>query len=185
MKKLICSIVSFTTLCLSNPIQAKMVESGIASIYSVRTNNGTVTASGVPLSDYSFTAAHKTLPLGSFVKVVCQKTKKSVVVKITDRGPYVKGRVIDLTPKAAKAIGLDWHKGLTKVSIVKVNSNDLKVKKNIQTRAIKVSPLKGAPFINSSIITKQNDPLRWTNTDTAFALCVVAVAIYIFLARNE
>jgi rare lipoprotein A len=185
MKKLICSIVSFTALCLSNPIQAKMAESGIASIYSVRTNNGTVTASGIPLSDYSLTAAHKTLPLGSFVKVICQKTKKSVVVKITDRGPYVKGRVIDLTPKAAKAIGLDWHKGLAKVSIVKVNSNDLKVKKNIKTRAIKVAPSKGAPFINSSIIAKQNDLLYWTNTDTAFALCVIVASIYVFLARNE
>ncbi len=53
------------------------------------------------------TAAHKTLPLGARVKVTNKKNGKSVVVRIDDRGPYVAGRIIDLTPAGARALGMD------------------------------------------------------------------------------
>ena len=76
--------------------------SGIASIYSGgRTANGEFAAAG------GLTAAHRTLPFGTMVKVTNQSTGRSVVVRINDRGPFVRGRVIDLTPAGARAIGVD------------------------------------------------------------------------------
>ena len=83
--------------------QSVLAESGIASIYS--TNEGTQTASGVKLDDNALTAAHRTLPFGSKVRVTNTKNGQTVVVTITDRGPFVPGRVIDLTPAGAQALG--------------------------------------------------------------------------------
>jgi rare lipoprotein A len=74
---------------------------GIASIYS-----GGKTASGEPMSPGALTAAHPTLPFGSKVRVTNSHTGRSVVVRINDRGPFVKGRVIDLSPAAARIIGV-------------------------------------------------------------------------------
>lgn len=109
------AILLITTLLL--PLLGFSTETGLASLYSVKSNRGTVTASGIPLNDSKLTAAHKTLKLGTKVLVTCLKTNKQVVVTITDRGPYIRNRIIDLTPAAGKAIGLDMKKGLTKVTI--------------------------------------------------------------------
>jgi len=89
-------------------------QSGIASVYSSR--EGTRTASGVRLRDGGLTAAHRTLPFGTKVKVTHRKTGKSVVVTITDRGPFVRGRIIDLTPAGARALGFS---GLAPVTVEK------------------------------------------------------------------
>ena len=67
----------------------------------------------------AMTAAHKTLPLGSVVKVVDQRTGKSVQVTINDRGPYIKGRIIDLSKTAATRLGFK-NAGTTKVCITRV-----------------------------------------------------------------
>ena len=75
--------------------------SGTASIYS-----GGHTASGERASSRALTAAHPTLPFGSIARVTNRRTGRSVVVRINDRGPHMRGRVIDLTPAAANAIGL-------------------------------------------------------------------------------
>jgi len=88
---------------------------GIASYYGAELH-GRRTASGVPFDMYAFTAAHKTLPFGTRVKVTYLATGKSVVVEINDRGPYVRGRIIDLSAAAAKAIGL-YANGIGKVRI--------------------------------------------------------------------
>jgi rare lipoprotein A len=77
--------------------------SGIASVYSVESGAGT--ASGARLNPGAFTAAHRTLPFGTKVRVTNKNNGRSVVVTINDRGPFVQGRVIDLTPAAAHAIG--------------------------------------------------------------------------------
>jgi rare lipoprotein A len=77
-------------------------QQGVASVYS-----GERTANGEWANAARLTAAHKTLPFGTLVKVTHRRTGKSVVVRINDRGPYVRGRVIDLTPAAAQAIGSD------------------------------------------------------------------------------
>ena len=84
-------------------------ESGIASVYS-----GEKTANGEYAHATAFTAAHRTLPFGTFVEVTNTRTGRSVIVRINDRGPFIAGRVIDLTPAGAKAIGSN---GLTRVEL--------------------------------------------------------------------
>jgi rare lipoprotein A len=72
------------------------------------------TASGERMNSNAMTAAHRTLPFGTMVTVVNNHTGRSVVVRINDRGPFVQGRVIDLSPAAARAIGVS---GLAAVSL--------------------------------------------------------------------
>ncbi len=79
---------------------------GIASFYGAKFN-GRRTASGEKFTNSTLTAAHKTLPFGSKVQVTNLRNGKSVVVRINDRGPFVKGRIIDLSKAAAKKIGLN------------------------------------------------------------------------------
>ena len=75
---------------------------GVASVYSHE--SGSATASGEKLDCEALTAAHRTLPLGTKVKVTNKSNGRSVIVTINDRGPFVRGRIIDLTPAAAHAI---------------------------------------------------------------------------------
>jgi len=82
---------------------------GIASVYS-----GGGTASGERMNPGALTAAHPSLPFGTKVRVTNNHTGRSVIVRINDRGPFVKGRVIDLSPAAAKAIGVG---GIAQVSL--------------------------------------------------------------------
>lgn len=77
-------------------------QSGIASIYAYR---GEPTANGERANPGGLTAAHKTLPFGTRVQVVNKQNGRSVVVRINDRGPFVAGRVIDLTPAGARVLG--------------------------------------------------------------------------------
>jgi rare lipoprotein A len=95
-------------LCLL-PLSSFAAERGIASQY----NYGR-TASGEMLRVGALTAAHRTLPFGTMVRVTNLKNGRSVVVRINDRGPYVRGRIIDLTPAGAHAIGMG---GLAHVSL--------------------------------------------------------------------
>ena len=85
---------------------------GIASIYTTRECHGHGTASGERLNDGALTAAHRTLPFGSHVLV--RHGSYQAVVRITDRGPYVRGRIIDVTLAAAHQLHLA---GLGSVSI--------------------------------------------------------------------
>ena len=87
---------------------------GVASVYS--TESGSGTASGQKLNPHALTAAHRTLPFGSKVKVTNKHNGRSVVVTINDRGPFVRSRVIDVTPAAARVLGFS---GLAQVSIDK------------------------------------------------------------------
>lgn len=79
-------------------------EEGKASYYS-RKLQGRKMANGEPYRKGKLTAAHKTLPFGTKIKVTNLQTNKTVKVKITDRGPFVKGRVVDLSEAAARKIG--------------------------------------------------------------------------------
>ena len=92
------------------------IQHGKASWYSVGTNSGTRTASGERLSNSAYTAAHKTLPLGTKVRVVNEANGKSEVVTITDRGPFVKGRIIDVTIGSAERLGF-VHRGVAAVRV--------------------------------------------------------------------
>lgn len=89
----------------ADPLPVQSVQHGKASWYSVRTNSGTRTASGQRLSNEAATAAHKTLPMGTKVRVINEANGKSEVVTITDRGPYKKGRIIDVTIGIAERLG--------------------------------------------------------------------------------
>ena len=95
--------------CLVGVPMAASAQSGVASIYS-----GGLTANGEHASPGGLTAAHKTLPFGTMVRVTNQSTGRSVVVRINDRGPFVSGRVIDLTPAGAHALGFS---GLAHVTL--------------------------------------------------------------------
>jgi len=74
------------------------------------------TASGERFDNYAMTAAHKTLPFGTEVKVTNSNNGKSVTVRINDRGPFVKGRIIDLSRAAFSQIA-DLDRGVVKVEI--------------------------------------------------------------------
>jgi rare lipoprotein A len=89
-------------------------QSGIASVYAYR---GGKTASGQAANPARLTAAHRSLPFGTKVKVTNKRNGKTVVVTINDRGPFVRGRIIDLTPAGSRALGFS---GLAPVSIAKM-----------------------------------------------------------------
>jgi peptidoglycan lytic transglycosylase len=86
--------------------------SGVASVYS--TDSGSGTASGQKLNPNALTAAHRTLPFGTKVRVTNKSNGRSVIVTINDRGPFTRGRIIDVTPAAARALGFS---GLAQVSL--------------------------------------------------------------------
>ena len=85
--------------------QKKIKQTGKASYYADKFH-GRTTANGEKFNMHDITAAHKTLPFGTKVKVTNLKNNKSVVVRINDRGPYAKGRIIDLSKAAAKKIDM-------------------------------------------------------------------------------
>jgi rare lipoprotein A len=111
------ALTSLTKLVLSSVLLASTVvlpmtasaQEGIASVYS-----GERTANGEYAHATGLTAAHRTLPFGTKVRVTNHQTGRSVVVRINDRGPFVSGRIIDLTPAGARALGMD---GLAHVSV--------------------------------------------------------------------
>lgn len=82
-----------------------LTEEGVASYYSVGFN-GKLTASGEVFNKNAFTAAHRTFPFGTLLRVTNLSNGKSVEVTVNDRGPYEKGRIIDLSEAAARAIGM-------------------------------------------------------------------------------
>lgn len=96
-------------------IPPRLYEIGVASWYGSYFQ-GRLTASVEPYNMYALTAAHKTLPLGSRVKITNLANKKSIIVRINDRGPYVGERVIDLSFEAARKIGFAYH-GLARVAV--------------------------------------------------------------------
>lgn len=84
----------------------QLVEQGDASWYGKKFH-GRITSSGETYDMFAMTAAHKTLPLPSYVRVTNLQNNLAVVVKVNDRGPFLKGRIIDLSFAAAAKIGLD------------------------------------------------------------------------------
>jgi rare lipoprotein A len=107
---LLAAVVQFLPLAAS--YARAEGQSGVASVYS--TESGSRTASGVRLNPGAMTAAHRSLPFGSKVRVTNRRNGRSVVVTVNDRGPFVRGRIIDVTPAAAQALGFS---GLTQVTV--------------------------------------------------------------------
>jgi len=102
----ICGVAMVFT-CTSGAI----AESGLASVYAY---SGGKTASGERTNPSGLTAAHRTLKFGTRVRVTNRRNGRSVTVRINDRGPFMRGRVIDLTPAGARALGFS---GLAPVTL--------------------------------------------------------------------
>jgi rare lipoprotein A len=107
---------------LPSPSQPTIVETGLASWYGPGFH-GKLTASGEVFNQAKFTAAHRTLPWGSRVRVTNLANGKSVIVQINDRGPAVKGRIIDLSRAAARALDM-VSAGITAVRVEWLSESD-------------------------------------------------------------
>lgn len=110
------SVITLAASLLAAPLvtgtdKAHAQQSGIASHYD---HAGRKTANGERANPRGLTAAHRSLPFGTKVRVTNKRNGRSIVVRINDRGPYVRGRVIDLTTSAARAIGFS---GLAPVTL--------------------------------------------------------------------
>jgi rare lipoprotein A len=108
------SSIFISSVLLTLPTIAN-AQTGIASVYS-----GEKTANGEYAHASGFTAAHRTLPFGTRVQVTNRSNGRSVIVRINDRGPFVGGRIIDMTPAGARAIGID---GLAQVTLTVVHGD--------------------------------------------------------------
>ncbi|MBC3422899.1 MULTISPECIES: septal ring lytic transglycosylase RlpA family protein [Pseudomonas] len=108
LKKNLTALALFSALagCASHDIDPRGYdETGTASYYGSR-HHGKRTASGEAFNQHGLTAAHRTLPFGSQVLVTNLSNQRSVVVRINDRGPHTRGRLIDLSRAAAEKIGM-------------------------------------------------------------------------------
>ena len=105
------ALLQVALLAPANAADRKPDECGLASVYSSVSEE---TASGEDTLAEDFTAAHRTLPFGTLVHVDNQKNGRSAVVRITDRGPFISGRIIDVSQVAARALGIS---GLTPVCL--------------------------------------------------------------------
>ncbi|MCU0423347.1 MAG: septal ring lytic transglycosylase RlpA family protein [Bacteroidia bacterium] len=109
----------YPPLILQTSVDSSFVvfkQTGLASYYANRFH-GRRTASGERYNKYKLTAAHRTLPFGTLVRVSDAKTGKWLVVKINDRGPHNYKRIIDLSYEAARQLGLTKGRGLLKVKL--------------------------------------------------------------------
>ena len=111
MYRRLLAAVAAASFVVAVPLAAQ-AQTGTASWYKM----GTRTASGERFNPEGLTAAHRTLPFGTKVKVRNLRNGRSVVVRINDRGPFTHNRIIDLSMGAAKVIGLT-RSGVTKVAI--------------------------------------------------------------------
>lgn len=109
------SVVVLVGLVVLYQMAGPYYEVGIASWYGPGFD-GNFTANGEVYDMNGISAAHKTLPFGTIVRVVEFSTGKSIVVRINDRGPFIEGRIIDLSKGAAKELGI-IDKGITKVGL--------------------------------------------------------------------
>ncbi len=114
-------VIAVSALVLSGSLVASTAEAhthhvaqggGLASWYGPGFF-GHRTASGERFNAGAFTAAHRFLPFGAHVRVTSRRTGRSIVVRINDRGPFAAGRVIDLTPAASRALGMNGTEPVT------------------------------------------------------------------------
>jgi len=119
-------------------------EKGISSWYGKKFH-GHRTSSGETYDMYAMTAAHKTLPLPTYVRVTHLKNGRSVIVKVNDRGPFHQGRIIDLSYSAAKKLGVTAT-GTAAVEVIALDPNQYKSKQAYQPRFNKPSALATYPL---------------------------------------
>ncbi|MCB1538382.1 MAG: septal ring lytic transglycosylase RlpA family protein [Alphaproteobacteria bacterium] len=113
----VCLALALVGVCITDAraSECHILQKGIASVYAWKFQ-GRKTASGALLDMNKNTAAHRTLPHGAKIKVTDRRTGRSTYVTINDRGPFVKGRILDVTHAASHALG--WgDTGLHRVTI--------------------------------------------------------------------
>ena len=106
MKRFII-ISAFLIFAAAGQLFASLYKTGVTASYYAEDFHGKKTSNGERFNMYDYTCAHKSLPFGTKLKVVRDDTGASVVVRVNDRGPYVDGRILDLSVAAGKDIGLD------------------------------------------------------------------------------
>jgi rare lipoprotein A len=114
-------LVAFIMTMLIGPMMSKasaFSQSGVGSYYGPKFH-GKKTASGEKFNQNAMTAAHKTLPFGTRLKVTNLSNKRSVVVRVNDRGPFIRGRIVDVSTIAARQLGL-VGRGVARVRIQKI-----------------------------------------------------------------
>jgi len=121
IKLLLTSLIFFSFISQGNS-QSLYSATGKASFYGKKFENRK-TANGEKFSNKNFTAAHRTLPFGTMVRVTNLTNNKSVIVRINDRGPYAKGRIIDLSQAAADSLDFK-HSGWANVKVEELPSVD-------------------------------------------------------------
>ncbi|MCR5814598.1 MAG: septal ring lytic transglycosylase RlpA family protein [Desulfovibrio sp.] len=145
---------------------------GKASWYGTNFHGGP-TASGLRYDMYSFTAAHRTLPIGTVVKVTRQDSGKSVMVCVTDRGPFVRGRIIDLSYAAADQIGLR-KKGVGDVNLEVVCNPDGRPLQEKQAFFVQFNAAKGkekaGPFKEFADACAMQEALRQAHPEATVIL---------------
>lgn len=114
MKRFLAALIfcAFTTPILILSADIAQAQVGMASYYK----SGRQTANGERFNPNGYTAAHRFLKFGTKVRVTNLRNGRSVIVRINDRGPFIRGRIIDLAYGAAKAVGLH-DSGVAKVSV--------------------------------------------------------------------
>ena len=135
MLKLINAFIIFvlTAFCITMNAQAETVfQQGKASYYG-KVHHGKKTASGKRFNMHAMTAAHRSLPFGTQLKVTSKDTGKSVIVTINDRGPYAGGRILDLSQEAARQLGM-IKQGVGVVTLEKMNVKQDSVRRSSTER---------------------------------------------------
>lgn len=146
----------FTLLLLTTQLAfAGQIDKGLASYYADKFQ-GRKTSNGERYDKNKLTAAHRTLPFGTKVKVTNVKTGKSVIVRINDRGPFIKGRIIDVSKKAAKDLGM-LKTGVIQVE-VRIISNKTPSKKEKAALAKKSSKKTKKSKTTRRVLTKKKNP---------------------------
>lgn len=165
------NLIMFFVLSLVAIVGSAKPITGITSYYHPSLHGG-LTANGEHYNHHSFTAAHRSLPFGTKLKVTDPETHRFVIVKVNDRGPFVKGRVLDLSGAAARSLGIK-KKGIAAVEITvlsrpKAQSKVLLASSKKSKRKVEIvttpSPLPFTDSIETLLLaleesTKQNDSL--------------------------
>lgn len=148
----IFNLVLFIVLSLVSIVAPAKTTNGVTSYYHPSLH-GNLTANGERYNHRQFTAAHRSLPFGTKLKVTDPDTQRSVIVKVNDRGPFIKGRVLDLSGAAASSLGIK-NKGIARVEITVLSMPDPKDRRVYKAQAKpKATPRPDPILIPDSIET--------------------------------
>ena len=187
---LLCLVMGVGISCVGPPealADAFGPQRGKASWYGTSAE-GKQTANGETFARRAFSAAHKTLPFGTVVRVHNPKNKKQVLVRINDRGPFINGRVIDLSKRAAENIQM-LHSGVAPVVFEPVagpSGRPIREDSSFYVRITDSAPLKDLPALSSSITKNLNIKTRAFLEEAPqkpFALCAGPFATFQEAAR--